>query len=96
MRSADRVRCDNIIHHYGIDKQSLKACEEMDELIQVISKLRCSYSRNEVEHLKEEIADVMVVLEQMKIWYGITDSDINEIIEQKTIRTMKRVDAEGF
>ena len=96
MKSADRVRCDNIIHHYGIDKQSLKACEEMGELIQVISKLRCNYSKNEVEHLKEEIADVMVVLEQIKIWYGITNSDINEIIEQKTIRTMKRVDAEGF
>lgn len=91
MKEDSKRRCETILRHYGIEKQSIKACEEMGELIQVISKLNFKFSSQNVEHLKEEIADVMVVLEQLKIHYGITDNDIDEIVEQKTIRTVNHI-----
>lgn len=40
MTSTNKMRCKSVIFHYGTEKQSLKACEELAELIRSISKLR--------------------------------------------------------
>ena len=94
MTSTNKMRCKSVISHYGTDKQSLKACEELAELIRSISKLRFKLSDENVENLKEEIADVEIMIEQMKHLYNVSDEEIDRIVEQKLDRTFKRIEEE--
>lgn len=48
------------LEHFGIENQENKAIEEMAELIQAISKQT---------NIAEEIADVQIMLDQLKIIY---------------------------
>ncbi len=43
-------------------------------------------------NIKEEIADVMIMLEQIKYLLSISDTDINEIIDQKLNRQLERIE----
>ena len=53
------------IYTYGKEKQMIMAMEEMSELIKELSKnMR---GENNVEHIAEEIADVEIMLAQLKI-----------------------------
>lgn len=59
----------------GVEMQSVVCMEECSELVQAISKeLR---GRGCKEHLTEEIADVQICIEMLKIMYGIRDCDID-------------------
>jgi NTP pyrophosphatase (non-canonical NTP hydrolase) len=51
---------DQALNHFGIDAQKIKAIEEMAELTQAICK---------DTNIAEEIADVSILLEQLKIVY---------------------------
>lgn len=45
-------------------------------------------------HLTEEFADVMVLLMQIKLFYGIKDDDINDVMDSKIERQLKRIEKE--
>ena len=47
-----------------------------------------------VEHIKEEIADVMVMLEQIRLYYDIHTSEIKDIMEYKVNRQLERIENE--
>lgn len=58
-----------IARHYGYENQSLQLIEEMAELTQALNHLRRYNDCNEVKHHQavfEEIADVEIMLEQIK------------------------------
>lgn len=68
------------VRHYGEIHQQVKAMEELGELIQAIAKVLSSPRHidngPEVYHLSEEMADVEIMLEQLKIIHknhGIVD-----------------------
>ena len=63
------VICNKAINSYGNASQKIKAIEEMGELIQAISKSLLD-NKNNVE---EEIADVEIMLTQLKIMYSLND-----------------------
>ena len=63
------VICNKAINSYGNASQKIKAIEEMGELIQAISKSLLD-GKNNVE---EEIADVEIMLTQLKIMYNLSD-----------------------
>ena len=65
------VICNKAINTYGNASQKVKAIEEMGELIQAISKSLLD-NKNNVE---EEIADVEIMLTQLKIMYNLNDID---------------------
>ena len=44
-----------------------------------------------VEHIKEEIADVLVMLEQIRLNYDIPTSEIKEVMEYKINRQLQRI-----
>ena len=76
------------------------AIEELAELVQVICKLKRwnDYDitlRKEpsqiFEDLKEELSDVYLVLEQIKIINDINDYEIERIISEKIRRTFEKV-----
>ncbi len=78
-----------IVEHYGINAQLTMCLEEMSEL----SKEICKYQRG-VLHLNaimEEVADVLITIEQVRLIFCITDYEIQNIIENKIHRTLMRI-----
>lgn len=87
---------------YGIERQSLVAMEELSELQKAISKL----VRNPEEKTKplefkglrhnliEEMADVLICMDQLITFYKIDRSEIQELIQTKQERQAKRLEEE--
>ena len=64
-------------------------------LIRVVNKVTGKETKDEyVEHIAEEIADVLVMLEQIRLNYNIPTSDIKKIMEYKTDRQIERIKKE--
>ena len=71
------------------DKQIIIAIEELSELQKELCKsLRNNYNYG---NIVEEIADVEIMLEQMKIYFEIKENEIEEMKEIKTKRTKERL-----
>lgn len=87
---------------YGIERQSLVAMEELSELQKAISKL----VRNPEEKTKplefkglrhnliEEMADVIICMDQLKEYYHITHAEIQININSKQARQRRRLEEE--
>lgn len=43
------------------------------------------------EHIKEEIADVMVMLKQFQLYYNISTDDIKQVMKKKVNRQLERI-----
>lgn len=88
-----------IANHYGLSKQSRQLSEECAELIQAISKYmrfqETSYASTVdwkyLESVCEEIADVEVMLEQIKYLLHINPEAIEEIKKNKIDRQLARI-----
>jgi NTP pyrophosphatase (non-canonical NTP hydrolase) len=79
---------------WGIKAQSTMCIEEMSELIKELCKLeRCKNNEEKtkevIQNIKEEIADVLNTVEQIELYYGL--DDVEKIREQKIERTIKRL-----
>lgn len=76
-----------MISKYG-KLQLVVAVEEMSELQKEICKdLRGKGNR---EHIIEEMADVQLVLDELKEYYGISQEEIYRVKRAKMLRTEKR------
>ena len=76
-----------LINKYG-KQQLVVAIEELSELQKEICKsLR---DKTSLSNLCEEIADVYIMLAQLKIYYDINDTEIKKVIDQKIERTKER------
>lgn len=71
------------------DKQIIVAIEELSEL----QKELCKYLRDKYneENLIEEIADVEIMLEQIRIYFDLDEKEINKIKDFKLERTKERM-----
>ncbi len=78
-----------IADHYGFHNQCIKAVEELNELGVKLAKSAVKNSLR-VDAI-EEIADVEIMLEQIKYLSHISDKDINDIKEYKVQRQMFRI-----
>ena len=91
-----------IINHYGVMPQ-LKYIHseyyELDEAIISYLNDECNYySEVEESNKKEimgEIADVMVMLKQFQYYFGITDKQIEDIMNFKIDRQLDRISNES-
>jgi NTP pyrophosphatase (non-canonical NTP hydrolase) len=70
------------INHFGVEHQIDKAIEEMGELITALARRRLDRSRK--EDIAEEIADVLIVANQLRIIYG--GELVDGLIDQKLSR----------
>lgn len=77
--------------HYGYEPQSNMLVEEMAELTQAISKYRRNNSKNNFDNIIEEIADVEVMLHQIKHLLGINPKYVEQIKIEKVNRTKERI-----
>ena len=76
---------------YGMDYQLTVAVEELIELQKEICKLiRCE---GNVTNLIEEMADVYIILAELKQFFAIGNDETDAIIRQKQIRLAQRISA---
>ncbi len=85
-----------VIGFYGAEKQSLVHAEECAELIQAISKMRRARDAGKDDseayyNLVEEMADVLVVLEQLQEMYDIPNTEIQSMVFKKCRRQEARI-----
>ena len=76
---------------FGFEKQSQQAMEELAELIQALSK----YNRgkeNALENVIEEIADVEIMIEQLKYLLNIKEEQVEKIKSLKVCRTLTQIE----
>lgn len=73
------------VKHFGAEHQTLKACEELTELQHEL--LHAIDGRADNDKIREEMADVSIMLEQLKLIYGPIDS----CIDTKTVRLEERI-----
>ncbi len=96
-----------IINHYGVLPQLKQFNEEAYELIEAIRNYEYQYDACEVigckeyhidkekEHIAEEIADVLNMVEQFMCYYDIDIQDVIEIKHQKINRQLERINKEN-
>lgn len=76
---------NNALISYGLSAQLVVAIEELSECQKEICKvLRGSIN---IDHLAEEIADATIMLEQLRIFFGI-----NDLVCQKMDEKVARLD----
>lgn len=85
------------IDKYGENYCTRIAMEECAELIQAVNKmsrLNRGYKdyNSAKDNLTEEIADVLICMEQLKMIYNIADDDIQLWVNQKYQRNLKRLE----
>ena len=84
-----------ICYNYSNDKHMVVAMEECSELIKAISKLYRYGARSQMKaNLIEEMADVLVCFEILKVMYDIPDELLNLVITTKMKRNIERIDKE--
>ena len=93
-----------IINHYGVNHQQRKLEEEVFELQEIIRDYEFSKDnfpkqhkiceKQFKEHITEEIADVMVLLEQFKVYYDISSEEVTKIFWSKVDRQIERIKEE--
>lgn len=76
-------RLKTIADYYGLNSQLDILQEELSELIQAVSK----YRRGDHTHILEEIADVEIMLDQVK--YLIGNPEIPRFLIYDTVKTIK-------
>lgn len=76
-----------IINHYGLANQLKYIHTEYFELDEAVLS-------GEKEHIAEELADVLVMLNQIIFYFGIDQTQLQVIADEKVERQLKRIDEE--
>lgn len=97
-----------IIEHYGVMTQLKYFQSEVFELNEAILQYEHinnydksssnfkTYGNNMLlEHIAEEIADVLVMLNQFKEYYSISDETVAEVFQYKLDRQLERIKNES-
>lgn len=90
-----------IINHYGLEKQERKLVEEVFEFLQAVEKWHFNKENNcskdekyDIASIEEEMADVLVLLNQFAMYFGIQQSQIDSTAQYKIMRTLCRISNE--
>lgn len=76
----------SVVYKYGFENQKIKAIEEMSELILAL----CKELNHETNNVEEEIADVIIMIEQLKLIYD--NNNIDKHISYKLKRLKNRME----
>lgn len=78
-----------ILNHYGRQTQLNKTMEELAEL-----QVAIAHEDNK-DNVLEELADVQVMAEQVRLMWGIGEDELDRMIDYKVDRTIRRIRKEG-
>lgn len=95
-----------IINNYGVSPQLKHLYTEMYEFTEAVFEYEnagwdfndeeCEHIVKEYkDHIQEEFADLMVMLEQFKVYYNLSNEDVLETMKYKIERQLKRIEEEN-
>lgn len=90
MNEKQKTTLVHAINHFGVEGQINKAVEEMGELITELS--RRNLSRYDKDRVAEEVADALIMLEQLKIIFDA--SKVDGYIAEKMERLEKTINGD--
>ena len=82
--------CCTALEHYGVHSQIVKCMEECGELIQALARKMCG--EENIENVVEELADVEIMLMQMRAVFG--RHEVHRMMVQKLARLKMRMEEE--
>lgn len=90
------IKAHKIAKHYGLRKQRFQALQELNELSGVLLRRNDQIACKEdfTNSLIDEMADVYVMLEQLKTLYHIDGKSISDRISFKLNRQIERMEQE--
>ena len=92
MTQTEKDLYERNIQYHGIEQETTIAMEECSELIQAISKCkRYGCIDKYRENLIEEIADVLIIINELQLIYDISNDDIENIKNTKMDRMDYRI-----
>ena len=83
-----------IINNYGAMNQLKYMQTEMFEFVEAVINYNNLSNEKNKEHIEEEYADLMVMLEQFHAYYNLDDMHISEVMHQKIDRQLDRIEKE--
>lgn len=83
---------EKAIRHYGRTSQQIKAVEELSELQTAV--LKALDGRPDFASIAEEIADVEIMLAQLKKIFFLDEEKISTIKAEKILRLKSRMEME--
>ena len=88
-----KQQLEKIAIHYAEPRQIAKGIEELNELSQVLAKYLANGGtyKDYKNKLVEELADVIIMLEQIVFLEGVNEKDISEAITFKINRQLERI-----
>lgn len=88
---------EQAVESYGCRTQVMMAIEEMSELTKAICKVFRPDCDGSNEEIAEEIADVTICLEQLRLIFGLNE-DVCDQMDKKILRLAERLgfDTEDF
>lgn len=78
-----------ILNHYDAKNQKMKVCEELSELETAL--LKHINKGDNTEDVLEEMADVYIMLEQLKYMMPFGENRLDEMIDSKLDRQIQRI-----
>lgn len=84
----------NICLYYGIRKQIKKLSEETFELHEAVIDRLNKPDLVDTIRIASEIADIMVLIEQIRLFYCLRPFEIENIMKMKIERQLKRINDE--
>ena len=81
------IKC--IAKHYGFQHQAIKTVEKCSKFITTLSKL--ANGEGSWAYVVEEMADVMVMLQQMQYFLNIDSALLHKTMETKVHRQIERM-----
>ncbi|MEE0264983.1 MAG: hypothetical protein UD936_05085, partial [Acutalibacteraceae bacterium] len=91
MTHEHKQQCNQIFSYYGEDHQLIKLKEELTELYEAVERYQDDKSEANLIHLAEEMADVRIMLRQLR---AIVGDKVDEFVHFKLDRQLKRIAAE--
>lgn len=88
MTHEQKLQCKKIFEHYGEDSQLIKIKEELTELYEAVEEYQANNSEENRTHLAEEMADVRIMLRQLR---GVVGEQVDEFVQFKLDRQLKRI-----
>lgn len=91
------LKASQIRNHYGRAKQQMQAVQELTELILLLAQRpEQKKEMDYVGHMVDEIADVTIMLEQLRQMYEINPIEIEQRITMKLNRQLERIEKEVY
>ena len=90
-----QIAAKSFLEHYGQQKQELQAVQELSELIILLAARPDQRKDDYKQRVTEEIADCILMIEQIRIANGIDIHDVFKKADKKIERQFERIRKEA-